>query len=569
MTKPKKDLTDEQMNEWKVIKYLGNSAWECQCSCGTVKSVKTQYLHDGRSKSCGHDTTAFKDLTGMQFGEWEVLKYSGNQKWLCRCTCSIERNVESYFLTSGRSKSCGHNTNKAASKEIDRTFQDLEGKQFGDWEVLEYEGNSHWKCECSCGTVKSVHRYTLTSGTSKSCGHDTLNDLTGKRFGKITVISYAGNQQWNCLCDCNRPTVVYAHNIIRPNGTRSCGCNVITKIDKDIVISRLLEYEEANGEKPFISDVEKIIERSETIVRTYIKEYELYNYINYTYRSKEEREIASKFSDKIVSDRTVLYPYELDMHSPIKKLAIEYNGSYWHSEVYKDRGYHQRKTINCAKKGIRLIHIFEYEWVDPIKKAKLNIFLDNLSNDTRTKIYGRKTAVRLTDKAESIQFLDKYHFQNSTAASIHIGCYHDNELIGMMTFGKPRFNANYEYELIRLCIKDTVNLIGGVEKMFKYFVKNHDPQSVITYCDIAKFTGNVYTRLGFKGIGSNPITETNYVWVEPYSNSVVSRYKAQKHLLVVRGLGTDDETESEIMHRNGYLRIYDSGNLKLEWLKEN
>jgi len=61
---------------------------------------------------------------------------------------------------------------------------------------------------------------------------------------------------------------------------------------------------------------------------------------------------------------------ELDIFIPSHNLAIEYNGLYWHSENSgkKNRNYHLNKTLECQKKNIILIHIFEDEWNNPIKK---------------------------------------------------------------------------------------------------------------------------------------------------------------------------------------------------------
>ena len=135
-----------------------------------------------------------------------------------------------------------------------------------------------------------------------------------------------------------------------------------------------------------------------------------------------------------------------------------------------------------------------------------------------------------------------------------------------MTFGKPRFNNNYQYELYRLCWKDNIRVIGGLEKLFKYFIDNFDVDSVVTYCDISKFNGNSYTKIGFKTC-EDSITLPNYVWVNIYNNDIKTRYQTQKHKLIEQGLGTESETEAEIMHNLDYYRIYDSGNIKLYWVR--
>ena len=111
-----------------------------------------------------------------------------------------------------------------------------------------------------------------------------------------------------------------------------------------------------------------------------------------------------------------------------------------------------------------------------------------------------------------------------------------------------------------------MKVIGGTDKLFKYFIRNHEFNSIITFSDITKFTGNVYTRLGFKPAGNNPITEPNYVWVN-CSNKVLSRYQTQKHKLIAQGLGKKDDTEDSIMKSHGYLKTYDSGNIRLEYIR--
>ena len=132
-----------------------------------------------------------------------------------------------------------------------------------------------------------------------------------------------------------------------------------------------------------------------------------------------------------------------------------------------------------------------------------------------------------------------------------------------MTFSTPRFNNNYQYELVRLCWNSQV--VGGTEKLFKYFIENYNPENIITYCDLSKFTGAVYDRIGFTLVKNEEITEPNYVWVHSKKNTKLTRYQTQKHKLVEQGFGTIEQTEDEIMKSLGFLKIYDCGNFKFEW----
>ena len=174
----RKDLTGETFGEWTVIRYIGNGLWECKCSCGTIKNILTGKLTSGQTKSCGHNKLV--DLTGKTFGEWTVLSYEGNMMWKCKCSCGEIRSISSRHLRNGVSTNCGHLGNPKRIK--------LEGTTVGEYEVLKYFGNKYYQCRCSCGRLKVIHASRLINKTVNSCGHTSrLTDLTGQRFGKLTV----------------------------------------------------------------------------------------------------------------------------------------------------------------------------------------------------------------------------------------------------------------------------------------------------------------------------------------------------------------------------------------------
>lgn len=189
------DLTGVIINDLKVLSYSGNGYYKCQCSCGKIVDIEALKLRKGKIKDCGHSILAHQDITGQQFGEWLAIRKSDRGHWLCRCSCGTERSIKASDLIRGRTKSCGHNTTGK---------KDLTDKQFGDWKVLRPGVRSrHWVCQCSCGKIEEVHGYALTSGHSKSCGHDrAFVDLTGKRIKTFIVEGYLGNDWWRCKCEC-------------------------------------------------------------------------------------------------------------------------------------------------------------------------------------------------------------------------------------------------------------------------------------------------------------------------------------------------------------------------------
>lgn len=86
-----------------------------------------------------------------------------------------------------------------------------------------------------------------------------------------------------------------------------------------------------------------------------------------TSTSIEEKELSnwvkSIYNGKVLeNNRSLIYPYELDIYLPEINLAIEYDGLFWHCNYLKDDNYHLNKTNLCEERGVKLIHIFEDEW---------------------------------------------------------------------------------------------------------------------------------------------------------------------------------------------------------------
>ena len=282
------------------------------------------------------------------------------------------------------------------------------------------------------------------------------------------------------------------------------------------------------------------------------------------YNSRFEKEISDwlmndlKIEDLQINNRKAIYPFELDFYIPSKQLAIEFNGDYWHSvNSGKSFDYHLNKTILCSKQGIRLIHIFEYEW-----KFKKDIYKSIISSALgiyESRIYARDCEVRKVSSNEVKKFLEENHLQGYVPSNYSIGLYFNDELVQLLCFGKNRFKRD-EIELLRTCTKLDTQVVGGFSKLLKY--QPYD--NFISYVDLSKFNANGYLKNGFKIIGqSGP----NYKYIQ--GERILNRIAAQKHKLSkLLGDNFDErKTESQNMIDNGWLQIYDCGNLKLKFCK--
>ena len=141
----------------------------------------------------------------------------------------------------------------------------------------------------------------------------------------------------------------------------------------------------------------------------------------------------------------------MDIIIPSKNIAIEFDGLYWHNETKVNKNYHLNKTIECLTNGIRLIHIFEDEWVNKkeIVKSRLNTILGNVTN----KIYARKCEIKEISNETCKTFLDNNHIQGGINAPIRYGLFYNDDLVSVMNFCKPRKNlgqsgSKNEYELL-------------------------------------------------------------------------------------------------------------------------
>lgn len=256
-----------------------------------------------------------------------------------------------------------------------------------------------------------------------------------------------------------------------------------------------------------------------------------------------------------IGGKKIISPLELDFYIPEKKIAFEFDGLYWHSEENgKDEGYHLYKTEECEKLDIQLIHIFEDEWIDKNKIVKDRI--KNLLGIYTNTVYARKCVVKEVDKTITRKFMNNYHIQGDCVSKVNIGLFFNDELVSMMTFGKSRFNKNYEWELLRFCNKEGYHVIGGAGKLLKYFEREFSPLSLISYADRRWSIGNLYRKLGFKEIESS---RPAYFYIKRHCR--FSRILFQKHKLKDK-LEKFDESISEVenMKNNGYYRIWDCGN---------
>lgn len=266
----------------------------------------------------------------------------------------------------------------------------------------------------------------------------------------------------------------------------------------------------------------------------------------------------------IRSDKELLSGLEVDILIPSLKIGVEYNGGYFHCDLFKDRKYHLNKTQEALDKGYRLIHIWEHDWTH--NREIVKSILLNILSKTVKRVYARKTEIVTLTAKEANTFLNENHLQGASVSRVRFGLKYQGDLVSVMTFSGLRKAVGMDtrdnhYELVRFCNKKEHTVVGGASKLFKYFIKEYSPDRVISYASRDWSIGGLYENLEmvFKGY-----TSPGYFYVK--SKIKYTRFNFQKHKLVEQG-ADPSKTEYEIMLEKGYYRVWDCGNLRYEWIE--
>ena len=591
------------------------------------KTLLCQFCSSRKSNQKNSDPeegTRFGNLTFIKRIEDKVNSKGKHYiQYLCRCDCGNDVEVNKDNLLGGKStrcKSCKTTRLVEASRQRGESTDPPKGTRFGKLVFLEKvyhldkvgRNIQFYRCKCDCGNIIESDKSTVLRGLVKSCGCQgsrnklrekriAIGELTdpaiGSKYGKLTVLRVippeeGGEKHIECQCECGNITQVRKVSLL---GGKQKTCGRCPNHYPQWFIDCLLDESDRQKATAGILQTPERVRVSCPRCGSSVK-VSVNNLINLStqepkrlgfckkcshHTSKEEEEIYQFLlslglseSQILRNNRAVLKSgssiKELDFYLPDYHLAIEYNGSYYHSENRKYKRYHQDKFLSCEKEGIRLISLFEMDW-ETTKEKLLDLIRYSIL--PKKKVFARKCVVKEVSKDVADAFYDAYHIQNkSILAKINIGLFHNSELLAVMGFGSSSFHNRQsnegDYELHRFVTKSGYTIVGGASKLLSHFEREYKPSFLLSYSWNDWFSGDLYSTLGFSLEKNVP---PDYYW---YLNGdcINKRQCRLKSLskkyseLYQQSIETNAlNKEDYIMQSLGAVKVYRSGSKR--WVK--
>lgn len=280
-----------------------------------------------------------------------------------------------------------------------------------------------------------------------------------------------------------------------------------------------------------------------------------------------ERDVAQVLlglGHTVVRSAPVLEGKHIDLYLPERRFGVELHGLHWHTEKKRGKQYHREKWELAEKAGIRLVQVFEDEWLQKseIVKARLHAFLG-----VGPRHDARKMTVRVLDTAVARAFLERTHIQGGGVASMYYGLCDGDTVVACASFGKSRSGAmtgaqeEGVWEVVRYASVGRVR--GGFGRLLAWFLEDAQPRRVISYCDLRYGDGKLYQATGFT---LHSITEPDYWWVPAGKQLRIPRYNTQKHKLakhpVLGKFYAKNKSENQVCAEAGWEKIYGVGSQK-------
>jgi hypothetical protein len=265
---------------------------------------------------------------------------------------------------------------------------------------------------------------------------------------------------------------------------------------------------------------------------------------------------------RLIREKMLPSNKRIDIYDAVTQIGVEYNGLYWHHEHSPHprlRNYHWNKWKEAASDGIRLITLFEDEWllrrhaVEGVLKAAFGVY--------DVKIGARECALREISTKEAQTFMDFEHLQGGSKRALAAwGLFYRDGLEAAVTVARHQ-RQGHENVLVldRLCFANGTHIQGGAGRLLKplvSFVKAKGATKLVSWSDNRWSLGGVYRSLGFTAEELPP--DYSYVNVAKPKERISKQSQKKAAVNCPSGL-----TEKQWAEQRGLSRIWDCG--KVRW----
>lgn len=295
----------------------------------------------------------------------------------------------------------------------------------------------------------------------------------------------------------------------------------------------------------------------------YLKSIGKYKQYNVSYPEKVLKDAldAAGCTGYIMHDRQLLKPKELDFYFSDKKIAVEINGLFWHSERVKPNDklniYH--KWLEGKQAGIRILEFSGSEILGRTEQVVQFIRHQLLPSDRVE--YARNCKVVDVDTDTAVEFVNKYHLQSvASNKQITVGLMIDDELLSVMMFSRHHRQGHSDITIQRMCSIYGCVVVGGATRMLKHAMIKNGWDRVITWSNNQYTDGAVYAAMGMKKDAELP-PDYMYYRLSGDGHAVSKQSCTRAKLKCAPG-----ETELEKATSLGMIRVWDCG--KIRWVFE-
>ena len=276
--------------------------------------------------------------------------------------------------------------------------------------------------------------------------------------------------------------------------------------------------------------------------------------LRYKVKSSPEEHLSDFLSklgiDFIQNDRKILGGKELDFFIPSLNLAIEYHGLHWHT-YDKVGNLHFEKYKECNKLGIRLIQVFEHEWLS--RRNQVISFLTSALLQNTIKVNARECSIGILDNSMARDILNDNHIQGAGKFNKCYALFHNSQPVMLITIGKHH-RTNTNGVLTRCVAVGNVTVRGGLSRLCKYAATIEG--NLTTWVDLRWSTGKSWVSCGWKFEQQLP---PDYFYYQGNTKKVISKQSRKKSVV-----GTPAEmTEAEHAKLDGLKTVKDAGKIRL------